>query len=500
MTCRGAYAPLTTALLVLLCAVLTARPAKAIDPAQIPQSLRDRLPEFILALFPASAFATLSIADLEEYAEAWEKGEMLFVNEVRCEDYSGPLTPEQAALVLQVPPGAPFLPERFLRVAKRNYGSGQFSRLEWQQFDNHDGSLDLVLSYDARGPETWIPDISYGSMPGWLYGVRYQNTRFGGEAKSLVAGIQFSENYQDEPLLYGSYTDSTIANGRRYWSISANVGDEWRRRLIGTPEISRFRDRKARLDFQYGDPSGFSLGGLRFSSALTAGIATTDHFVIKGDPTLGGTAPRSDAVQDGMDAYIGVSVSSGRRDLQFTPSEGHSVTARAEQHLGDNEFSMLRVDARKYIPVGSVLGIEPDCLCNDGCEMDIKRFFPTASLALQAQAVIGAGDLPYIDEIIPTSSAYVRGYPYDRYYATKLLGARAEYRFALNRSRSYAAFVFADHASFGESLSKLESLDSYGAGTLLTLPIYGGIKAGVQYARSFDGAEDNYSLALHYQF
>jgi hypothetical protein len=125
---------------------------------------------------------------------------------------------------------------------------------------------------------------------------------------------------------------------------------------------------------------------------------------------------------------------------------------------------------------------------------------PAASLALQAQASLAEGDVPTSHRKVRLgNSNIIRGYNYDYYTGTKLLAARAEYRFALDSARSNEAFVFTDHAWLGEDLGDLESFDSYGVGGIFRLPIYGGFKVGAYMGWAFDGGDDGYGLALGYR-
>jgi hypothetical protein len=108
--------------------------------------------------------------------------------------------------------------------------------------------------------------------------------------------------------------------------------------------------------------------------------------------------------------------------------------------------------------------------------------------------------VPYTEEVYLGSTTVLRGYPGSHAVGTKLLAARAEYRFTLDSDRNNEAFVFTDHALIGDDLSDMESLSTVGGGALVRLPIYGGIKIGGYYGRALDGSESSYGIALGYQF
>jgi hypothetical protein len=485
------------AIVMLLLLVGTTR-ALAVTRDEIPPDLVRRLPEFLLYIVDPQALAALSLADLEEYASAYDRGELRFVNEVRIVQSGGPVSEELAALILQVPQGAPYIESRFVRLAKAAYGRGVFSMLRWEVLLNSDDSVDIQLWYRSNDPENYIPDPGYSSLAGWLYGVRYDHQYYGGEDKQLAYGLQWSGEDPVEPKLSASYSDNTVENGLSTFSVSASTSNEWRQRLRSSEEnIANIRDRTTRVDALYSWNDDVKLGSKNFGWGVGGGIYHNDHFVIGGDPTGG---PRGDVDQSGTAAYASLFMFSGRRDLRFTPRDGWSYNLRLEQHAGAFPFTRFSTDLRQYYPMDNPLGIEVAEADSAGGTNDIRQFFPAASLGVQVQASIADGDVPYSEELRPGSSTNVRGYEYDDVVATKLLGARAEYRFALDQNRDYEAFIFSDHAVYGESLDNMESLNSYGVGALLKLPIYGGFKIGAYNAWSYDGTETNWGLAFGYQF
>jgi len=466
---------------------------------EIPPELRLRLPEFVLQIIDPQALQALTLADLDEFATAYEEGNLRFVAEVRAVESSGPVTPELAALILQVPEGAPYVPKRLARLAKWAYGQQLFSRLEWEVQENDDGSVDIDLWYASRDPSFWSPDISYSSIGGWLYGARYQDLYRGGKNRQLEYGVQLNQDDIREPRLYAAWTDSTLNGGRNAFSVAVSLGNDWRQRLRGTPASARIRQRIARLDLGYTYRNAARIAGLKGDVTLATGVYTQDSFVIAGDPTAGGTAPRSGFSETGNAAYASVTWHSMFRDMTFTPQEGWDVSLRAEQHAGAFDFSRVTLDARRYQLQRNPLGIEPDSAAELG-RTDARRLFPTASLAWQLQASVAGGDVPYSEELRLGNANMVRGYGYDKAVGTKAVAARAEYRFALDEGRQHEAFVFTDHALLGEHFNDMEAFDSYGLGLVVRLPIYGGFKVGGYYGRAFDNSDSSYGFTLGYQF
>ncbi len=489
--------PVRCALIALVLAA-AAYPAWAITYDEIPLDVRSQLQEGMLEMFDPAVLEHLSVEDIREYARSFEAGEMRFVADVRVEEAGGPLTPEQAALILQVPRGAPYVPSRFLRLAKQAYGSGVFSRLEWAVYENLDGSVDIQLWYSSRDPSFIAPDIGYYALAGWQLGARYENMYYGGGNKRLAYGAQFATDYPEEPRLHLNWSDSTLSGGKEGYSLNANVHSDWRQRLHGSPLQANIRQRTSRIDGAY-SWGGAKLAGLDGTFSLGAGVYHQDHFVLAGDPTMEGTLPRSNVEQAGDAGFVSLNWRDSSTDMIFTPRDGHVVSLRAEQHAGDFNFSSASVDIRRYFPAANILGREGSCAC-DGVRHDIRDFFPKASLAVQLQAGSAWGGVPYSYETRLGGSQMVRGYPSDSYVGTKYGAARMEYRFSLDDLSQYELFVYSDHAGLGEDFSDIEGFHTYGMGGLFTLPVYGGIKFGAYYGGSYDGEEDTYGFTFGYQF
>jgi hypothetical protein len=474
--------------------LLVRTPAHAVRYEDIPYELRRRLPEFVLRIANPQALAALSLDDLGEFADAYEEGRLHFVNEVRVEGSGGPLTPEYAKLVLQIPEGAPYIEQRFLRIAKAAYGNGIFSSLEWEVHENADTSVDILLWYSSNNPVQIAPDVGISGVAGILYGVQYLDLYHDGQDKQITAGVQLSENFADEPRIYGSYADNTLNRGRNGYSVSASVGNDWRTRIKGVSR-AQLRARVSRADATYSWIDRKPSGTQRLS--VGTGMYHQDVAVLAGDPTGGGQVEFD---QEGTGEYVSVQLSQGKQDQLFTPKKGHSLRIRAEKHVGDFDFQQFSVDAREYIPVANILGKKPDTAERYGGRNNIKRFFPTASIGVQVQASVADGHVPYTEEIYLGSTTALRGYRGSRAVGTKMIGARAEYRFTLDDDRKNEAFIFTDHALIGDDLDDMESLSTVGAGALVKLPIYGGIKLGGYYGRAIDGSDSSYGIALGYQF
>jgi len=474
--------------------------ATAVTYDEIPDNLLHRLPEFLLTMLDPAALAALSLEDLEEFADAYQYGTMRFVANVQIEQAGGPLTPQQATLILQIPQGAPYIEERFVRIAKAAYGNGLFARLEWAVYENADGSVNIHLWYSSRDNVLIVPDISYDSIAGFLYGVRYEDLYYGGENKQFRTGFQLSEEYAKEPRIYGSWSDNTINNGKNSYSVAASVASDWRERLKKTTNQMNIRHRTARLDGSYSwnnvDLAGFLVRG---GVTLGGGVYNEDYYELGIHEDIVEDLPRLNVTQAGSGGYLSLAYSGAQRDMIFTPHDGHYFVARVEQHFGDFNFSRFQLDARKYIPVGNVFGHQEQQV-RDGMRLNIARQFPTASFAAQLQSTLESGDVPFSQEVRLDSAGVARGFLHDSVVGTKLISGRLEYRFDVDSAGKNEMYLFSDHAGLGETLDDLEGFHSWGIGSILTMPIYGGFKLGGYYGFSYDGADDGWGLAFGYQF
>lgn len=491
---------LRTIFLLLLLMICSASPALAVTLDEIPAALRSRLPDVLLKMADPRALAAISLADLEEFASAFEQGELKFVSEVNVLEHSGPIEPATAELLLQVPAGAPYIKERFVRQALQAYGRGVFSKLKWRVHDNEDGSVSIDLWYAANSPQALVPIVGSSSIAGVSAGISYRDYRFQDQDKQLEVWGKASQDETEEPEGGVSYVDNTLRSGKNSLRAALAVSNQWRRRGDHTPARANLRQRTAELDLGYAWQHSARLGLDSRSFGLDLGAYGQDSFVYSGDPAQGGAAARGDFDQAGNAIYARLFWKNSSRDHAFTPSTGWDYALAVEQHLGAFEYIQASADLRRYFPAPNVLGIKPADVAERERINDAQLLFPSASFALQAQAIVADGDVPYSREIRADLPGIMRGPRYDQHFGTKLLALRGEYRLALDHKRQHEAFVFTDHAFYGERLDRLEALDSFGAGLMLRLPVYGGFKVGGWYGRTFNGDDSSYGLAIGYMF
>lgn len=488
--------------LALFAVLLCSAPAHALTLDEIPADLKARLPDFLwqnIAAIDPRALEFLTVADLCEYADAYESGTLRFVDQVEVCECGGPLTQELAELVLQVPSGAPFIEERFVRLAKEAYGIGVFSSLRWAVTENEDESVSIQLWYKSNNPQSLLPDISYSSVGRLLYGLHYRDLYYGMENKQLEAALGSSGREPDEPTGLLSWTDNTLNGGTNAVSAKLQVYNDWRVRLGGTAQETRFRDRIASADVSYAwtdqpplrcNPSRLTLGG---------GIYQQDRWAYRGDPNTPGL-PRADVREEGGAGYLSLGWSNIKRDSLLLPREGWYYSVTGEQHFGDWNFTRFKADLRHYTPARNILGVYVPRIMQGGNVNNIEQQFPAASFAVQAQLDLATGDVPYSQERRLGNMEAQRGYPYDKYPGIRVLGLRGEYRFALDQNRNYEMYVFNDNAFVGETFRGLESLSSVGAGAIVRLPFNEGMKVGAYYGKAISDPDDSWGVSLGYAF
>ena len=458
------------------------------------------LPGYNSSHLPAGLASLSDDAVGSSLDSAAANGDCPLLRELEIMHCDGPMDEYQLRHWLCIEEGEPFLHDLMISQAKILFGQGILTSFEWSVVEVDSCHVDLQVWYETRSDEFWSPIIYYDAIAGFVLGAEYRDLLAGGEDRQLLAGTQFTFGEgTDEPAAYVEYTDQTVNGGTHSYSLRAEVRNDWRQRMRDTAYASELRQRIQQLDLSY------RLGTIDFAGNgggpyIGGGFYEQEQFVFTGDPTGGGALPRSDIDQDGSAVYIAAGWDSFNKDLYLTPGEGRHYSARVEQHLGDYEFTRYKLDLRRYIPLANPLGHSGAERCTDGSVNNIRTHFPAASLGVQLQADIREGDVPYSQEVRLGDDAILRGYPTDKYVGTKVLAARAEYRFALDVSHKHELYVFSDNALIGEDMDDLESLSSVGIGTLVTIPLYGGIKAGGYFAGALNGEDTSYGFAVGYAF
>ena len=484
--------------MALCLALLFCTPAWAIKVEDIPERFYEIVPKEAAAHIPPQILEKLTYEDLWEFILAKDCGELYYLRDVCVEDWEG-LRPEQVKMLLGVMPGFPFVPARFERAAKDAYGRGIFLYLEWDIFENGDGTADVTLRYRSRRPSGYLAFTAPGGWAGTQVGPVYSDNRLDGEDKQWGFGLLFNDEDPAEVGGHIRWRDKTVNGGANEFYARLGVINEYRERLKGLPVSSLHRDRLATLDLKYGWNNAPEVRRHVSQWGLSAGAYVSDAFVIEGDPYAPGL-PRADVDPEGTAGYAGVYWESAWQDRVVAPTDGWRYYFEMQQHVGDWSFNRTRFDMRRYAPAPSILGYKQEC-DPVTCDGNVARHFPPASVALQIQGdLMGAHDVPYSQEVHVYDHAYMRGYDDDSAFGTKFLGLRGEYRFAIDKDRKFDGIVFSDHGWIGEDLDDLESLSAYGAGVVFTPPLLKSAKVGLHYGRAYNGESDKFGLTLGYSF
>jgi hypothetical protein len=473
-------------------------PAWAIRVEDIPERFYEIVPKEAIGMIPPPILEKLTYEDLWEFIQAKDCGQLYRLREVCVEDWEG-LRPEQVKMLLGAMPGFPFVPARFERAAKQAYGKGIFLYLEWDIYDNGDGTADVTLRYQSRRPSGWLLFTAPGGWAGTQVGPVYSDNRLDGEDKQWGFGLLFNSEDPEEVGGHIRWRDKTVNNGNNEFYARLGVINEYRERLKGLPVVSRHRDRLASADLRYGWNNAPLVKRQQSQWGLSAGAYVSDAIEIEGDPYAPGL-PRADVDPEGTAGYIGTYWESAWQDKVVSPTDGWRYYFELQQHFGDWSFNRVRLDFRKYAPAPSPFGYDEHC-DPVGCDQNVASHYAPAAIALQVQAdIMGAHDVPYSQEVHVYDHVYMRGYDDDAAFGTKFIGARGEYRFAIDEQHKYEGLLFTDFGWIGEDLDDLESLAAYGAGIVFTPPLLDSAKVGLHYGQAFNGESDRFGLTLGYVF
>ncbi len=455
------------------------------------------LPGYNAAEIPAAlAEFTATEVNLADYAG----GGVPVLREVRFNASSGPLNPDDALYWLRLEAGQPYDSAALIAQAKCLMTIGVLSSFEWAELPAGDGQVDLEIWYSSNKDEMLIPVAYYETLAGVVLGAEYRDLLVGGKDRQLFAGANVTfEEGTDEPSAFVEWTDQTLNGGRHSLTLRAEVISDWRQRLRDTQYQTDMRQRLAQFNAKY-RLGTFDFAGNGGGLYLGAGAYGQDYSELAPSQADPGHLPRADIDQEGSSTFVQVGWDLNRKDLAATPGDGFQYSLLYEQHFGDYDFARFKADLRQYYPAPNLLGCDKAESHSDGRVNNLRTHFPAASVGLQVQTDLADGDVPYSFERKLGGEDYVRGYTTDRYIGTKLLAARAEYRFALDCHHEHELFVFNDNAWVGETLDDMEALNSIGAGALLTLPFFGGIRGGGYYGRAANGSDSAYGLSLGYTF
>jgi len=286
--------------------------------------------------------------------------------------------------------------------------------------------------------------LGYSTVNGVQGTLSYNERNFRGEGKTISAIIVFSKNNPGYQL---DYSDPYISD-KSFFSASLYDLNYRQQRNPDSPIESE-------IDV---DSVGGSLTwGRRITDELSGnvsvGLTDYDYKIIKGDPFREyGPERRRRLEQTGQTRSVTFGLTHDARDNVFTTHNGTYLGTSVQIAGFGGDF-----DFRKYVADG-------------------RMFIPHAeknTVALRAKVGLAEGNVPVFEEFRVGGVNSVRGLPEDNLTGTKMMLLNGEYRFPLDKKKTFTGVVFADAAWVGESFSETDSSYSAGIGIRFRVPALG---------------------------
>ncbi len=335
--------------------------------------------------------------------------------------------------------------ERVEKAMQDLYNTGVFEQVEPTMEPAPTGG-NIIVKFNLAETTTGQAGIGMGfSTANGLQGtLSYGERNLMGEGKTISAQLVFSKN---NPGYQINYSDPYL-NEKNFLSASLYDLNYRQQRDPGSPAESEID-----VDSIGGD---FSLGH-RFSDTLSGsvalGVVDYDYTILKGDPFHDYDPIRRGRLQQtGQNRSVTISLINDTRDSIFTTHEGSylSTSAQIAGFGGDFDFRKYIVDGRLFLP-----------------------HMKTNTVALRARAGIADGDTPVFEEFRVGGVSSVRGVPEDYLTGTKMLLFNGEYRFPIDKKKSFTGAIFTDWAMVGESFGDTDDIYTAGIGIRFRVPALG---------------------------
>lgn len=415
----------------------TIQPGEVINVRKIEQQIS----EGILARYQGDGYIGSYIVDFGMVTTGEERGTIyITVGEGIVEDYAfegNEKTKESLLRMLvsrHIKKGEVLRREKVEKVMQDFYNLGVFESVEPSIAPSEvQGNIILKISVTEAPTGQAGVGIGYSTVNGVQGTISFQERNFRGRGQAVSALVIFSKNNPGYEL---SYSDPFLTS-KNFFSTSLYDLNYRQQRNPGTPIESE-------LDV---DSTG---GSINFGSRVTDTVSTSfgigvvdyDYSVIKGDPFAGfGAERRARLQQAGQTRSISFGVNYDTRDNIYSSTKGVLLSGSTQLagFGGDFSFRKYIFDARKFMPRGKdhVFGI-------------------------RGRIGLAEGQVPVFEEFRLGGVFSVRGLPEDALIGTKSLLLNAEYRFPLDKQKTFVAALFTDWASVGESFSEMKT--GYGAG------------------------------------
>lgn len=286
--------------------------------------------------------------------------------------------------------------------------------------------------------------LGYSTANGLQGTLSYGERNLLGEGKAISAQLVFSEN---NPGYQVNYSDPYLSALN---FISASIFDlNYRQqRDPGSPAESEIDVDSTGGDFTFGHHFSDTLSG-----SVALGVVDYDYTVLKGDPFHDyDPIRRARLQQTGQNRSVTLSMTNDERDNVFTTHDGSYLSGSAQiaGFGGDFDFRKYIVDGRLFVP-----------------HMDKN------TLALHVRAGMADGDTPVFEEFRLGGVNTVRGVPEDYLIGTKMLMFNGEYRFPLDKKKTFTGVIFADWATVGTDFNNTDDAYTAGLGVRFRVPALG---------------------------
>jgi outer membrane protein insertion porin family len=286
--------------------------------------------------------------------------------------------------------------------------------------------------------------IGYSTVNGLQGTLSYSERNFQGRGRTISALVVFSKNNPGYQL---DYSDPYVSE-KSFFSTSL-YDLNYRQQ--------RNPDSAIESEIDVDSVGGTVTWGRRMtdelSGSVSLGLTDYDYSIIKGDPFREyGPERRRRLQQTGQTRSVTFGLTHDARDNVFVTHDGTYLSTSVQVAGFGGDF-----DFRKYVADGRV-------------------FLPHAeknTVAFRAKVGLAEGNVPVFEEFRVGGVNSVRGLPEDDLTGTKMLLLNGEYRFPLDKKKTFTGVVFADAAWVGESFSETDTSYSAGVGLRFRVPALG---------------------------
>lgn len=304
----------------------------------------------------------------------------------------------------------------------------------------------LVLKFTVTEAPTGQAGIGlgYSTVNGLQGTISFSERNFQGKGKTVSAIVVFSKN---NPGYQVDYSDPYMSEDN-FFSASVYDLNYRQQRNPGSPIESEIDVTSLGGNVTWGNHFNSELSG-----TIGLGVTDYDYDVVKGDPFHDyGPERRRRLEQTGQTRSVTLGLVHDTRDNVFTTHEGtyFGGSTQIAGFGGDFDFRKYVLDGRVFIP-----------------HMEKNTF------GLRAKVGIAEGNVPVFEEFRVGGVNSVRGRPEDDLLGTKMVQLNAEYRFPLDKKKTFTGVVFTDWAWVGQSFSETDAARTAGIGVRFRVPALG---------------------------